>query len=244
MQQQIQATRRWIRPLQWALCAAIVAAYISIDGTRLDPFRAPPAPGSPTRAELSVLLDAVTTVPARPRPGGYERACSHGQACVFGPAWTDINDAAHGRDGCDTRNNALALTLGHVTYQDDTAQCVVLSGTLPDPYSGEVVEFHRSDGSAIHIDHIYPLAAAWDFGASQWPLARRIQFANDVEFNLLAVNRSANMDKGDKTPADWLPPHPSYRCYYAAKYLSVAIEYDLPITVADHDSLADVAERC
>ena len=81
-------------------------------------------------------------------------------------------------------------------------------------------------------------------GASTWPPERRLRFANDVTFNLLAVNGADNQDKGDQTPQDWLPPNPAYRCFYAGKYLSVAVEYGLPVTLADRDALAEVAERC
>lgn len=235
------AVPRW---LQWALCAVIVLAYASIDGTALDPLRTNPAPGSPSRDQLAALLDAVEVVPTRPHPGGYERDCSSGQGCVFGPAWTDINDAAYGRDGCDTRNNALALSLSAVVFRPEAPDCTVQSGTLPDPYSGKLVEFTRSNSAAVHIDHVYPLAAAWDLGASTWTSEQRIRFANDVELNLLAVNSSDNMDKGDKTPADWLPPHPAYHCFYAGKYLSVAVHYRLPITQADQHTLTAVAKQC
>ncbi|SDI60955.1 Protein of unknown function [Rhodococcus triatomae] len=239
-----QGFQRNSRRLRWAACVLVVVAYAATCDTVLDPFRTAPAPGSPTREQLDTLLAAVESVPSRPRPGGYERGCSGGQACVFGPAWTDANDAAHGRDGCDTRNNVLGTTLTSVAFQPGTGECVVASGTLADPYSGVLVDFTRADGAAVHVDHVYPLATAWDMGASEWTREQRIRFANDVEFNLLAVNRRDNMDKGDKTPADWLPPHPAYHCFYAGKYLTVAVQYALPVTDADRRALADVAARC
>jgi hypothetical protein len=85
----------------------------------------------------------------------------------------------------------------------------------------------------VQIDHVYPLAAAWDMGAAAWPLPQRIRFANDVELNLLAVDGRAKEDKRDRTPADWLPPARAYHCYYAGKYLTAAARYALPITTAD-----------
>ncbi|WP_232320236.1 HNH endonuclease family protein [Rhodococcus sp. WMMA185] len=229
--------------------AAVMAAGIALSvggcGVSILELSGPgPAPNSPTRAQVEELLDRVETVAFRPHPGGYQRGCSGKELCVFGPAWTDDQDAAGGHDGCDTRNNVLATDLHSVTFRKGTHDCVVLSGVLADPYSGDVVSFDRGEANEVQIDHVYPLAAAWDMGASTWPHDLRVRFANDIMFNLLAVNGADNQDKGDQTPADWLPPNPAYHCFYAGKYLSVAVEYKLPVTRADHEVLTDVARHC
>lgn len=204
----------------------------------------PPAPGSPTRAELEQLLATVRVVPHRPHPGGYERGCAQGQACVFGPSWSDDHPGPGGNDGCDTRNNVLAGQLGEVIHRPGTRGCVVLSGTFADPYTGARIVFDKSDAARVPIDHVYPLAAAWDLGASSWASERRTQFANDIDYNLLATDREANRNKSDSTPAEWLPPSLSGHCFYAGKYLTVALRYDLPITVGDQRQLHRVAATC
>ncbi|MFE3291413.1 HNH endonuclease family protein [Rhodococcus sp. NPDC059234] len=203
-----------------------------------------PAPGSPTRAQLDSLLRTVRVIDARTKAGGYERGCGSGQACVFGPAWSDDQDGPGGHDGCDTRNNVLARDLTDVRFKPGTRDCVVVAGTLSDPYSGRTLTFSRSDAKAVQIDHVIPLAAAWDLGAARWPPDRRRIFANDVTFNLLAVDGPDNQAKGDSTPAAWLPPNPAYHCFYAGKYLTAATRYGLPITAADRDALARIAESC
>ncbi|MEV0332808.1 HNH endonuclease family protein [Nocardia sp. NPDC050717] len=200
-----------------------------------------PAPGSPTRAEVTALLDRVRVVVARPRPGGYERGCKAGQGCVFGPAWSDDTDAPGGHDGCDTRNNVLAAQLREVVHR---GRCVVVEGVLADPYTGAEITFRKSDGGRVQIDHVYPLAAAWDMGAAGWAPDRRARFANDLSVNLLATGAATNQSKGDDTPADWLPPARPNHCFYAAKYLTVALDYDLPITAADNARLHEVARGC
>ncbi|MEV0080713.1 HNH endonuclease family protein [Nocardia neocaledoniensis] len=200
-----------------------------------------PAPGSPTRAEVTALLDRVRVVAARPRPGGYERGCKAGQGCVFGPAWSDDTDAPGGHDGCDTRNNVLSAQLREVVLR---GRCVVVEGVLADPYTGTEISFRKSDGGRVQIDHVYPLAAAWDMGAAGWTPSRRARFANDLSVNLLATGAATNQSKGDDTPADWLPPSRSNHCFYAAKYLTVALDYDLPITAADNARLHEVARGC
>lgn len=204
----------------------------------------PPAPGSPGRAQIEQLLAQVQVVSDRRKVAGYERSCKSGQGCVFGQAWSDDYDGPLGHDGCDTRNNVLALQLTDVAFRPGTHDCVVVAGTLADPYGGETVSFTKSAAGDVQIDHVYPLAAAWDMGASTWPLDRRIRFANDVDFNLLAVSGPLNQAKSDATPAGWLPPAPAYRCYYAGKYLSVAVQYQLPITTADRDTLTRIAASC
>ncbi|WP_051161097.1 HNH endonuclease family protein [Nocardia transvalensis] len=204
----------------------------------------PPAPGSPTRAQLDGLLSVVRVVERRTHPGGYQRGCRSGEGCVFGPAWSDDHDGPGGHDGCDSRNSVLARQLTEVRYRPGSRDCVVVAGVLQDPYTGTRIDFDKAQAREVQIDHVYPLAAAWDMGASAWPLPQRIRFANDIDFTLLAVDGRTNEDKGDRTPADWLPPARAYRCFYAGKYLTAATQYDLPVTVADRDALERVARGC
>ncbi len=238
-----------VKKLRIALLLLVVtlamSAFGSCDTSDIPGFSAPPpAPGSPTRAQLDTLLGQVQVVGARPDALGYERGCKSGQGCVFGPAWTDDYDGPGGHDGCGTRDNVLAKDMTDLVFKTGTHNCVVLEGTLADPYSGTVMQFSKSDASKVQIDHIYPLSAAWDMGANGWLPEKRIRFANDIDFNLMAVNGSDNQSKSDKTPSHWLPPNESYHCYYAGKYLSVAAQYRLPITQADQRALSAVSETC
>ncbi|WP_037162726.1 HNH endonuclease family protein [Rhodococcoides fascians] len=227
------------------VAAVVMTAFGSCNTGSIPGFSPPPpAPGSPTRAQLDQLLSQVQVVSARPDQVGYERGCKKDEGCVFGPAWTDDYDGPGGHDGCGTRDNVLARSMTGVVYRDGTHNCVVLEGTLPDPYSGSTLAFTKSDAGKIQIDHVYPLAAAWDMGASAWPLDKRVRFANDIDFNLLAVNGADNQAKSDKTPAQWLPPNVAYHCFYAGKYLSVAAQYGLPITEADQLELLSIAQAC
>lgn len=203
-----------------------------------------PALGSPERAQVVALLGRVTVVPERVRAPGYERGCGPGERCVFGPAWSDDHAGSGGHDGCDTRNNVLARDLREPAFRPDTGNCVVLSGLLDDPYTGARIEFRRSEADRVHIDHIFPLAAAWDLGASQWPAATRRLFANDVAYNLVAVDGRANLDKRDHTPSEWMPPAGRYHCWFAGRYLTVAVRYALPVTVDDHRALTEAAGTC
>lgn len=104
-------------------------------------------------------LDGVRVVPGEPvEVPGYDRDCGAGRGCVFGQRWSDDVDVAGGHNGCDTRNDILGARLRQVVYKPDTRECVVLAGTLTDPYSGEQVSFRRGETKPpfgdVQIDHI------------------------------------------------------------------------------------------
>ena len=200
-------------------------------------------PGSPPRAAVAALLDEVRVVSSRPSVPGYERDCSGASACVFGPAWSDSTGAPGSGNGCSTRIDVLARDL-RGSQDVRGAPCTVEAGVLVDPYTGGTVDVAVVGVRAVHVDHVYPLSAAWDMGAWSWTSARRAAFANDVDRNLVAVTGSVNTRKSDATPADWLPPDPGRHCFFAARYLTAAVAYDLPVTAADHEALTRATARC
>ncbi|MFD0850684.1 HNH endonuclease family protein [Actinomadura adrarensis] len=120
--------------------------------------------------------------------------------------------------------------------------CVVIAGTLRDPYSGKTITFTKADADEVQIDHLYPLALAWRMGASEWDTGRRERFANDHD-NLLAVWGVPNRQKSDSGPGEW-KPQKAYQCEYATKYIAVAKEYALPVTGGDRTALRGFLERC
>lgn len=220
----------------------------------------PPAPAaSPTGSTLTPSVGSTTTsngspllqlrvVSSRPDAPGYQRSCKKGHACVFGPAWTDDNNAPQGHDGCDTQSNVLKSQLVDVTIKPGTHGCVVLSGVLHDPYTGATVRYVRGGRSGIQVDHVYPLKPAWDMGAALWPLQRRIDFANDPR-NLIVTTALMNgntrdVGKSDQTPSTWLPPTRAGRCRYVNQYQEIARAYGLPITTADYAALTQATAAC
>ena len=153
----------------------------------------------------------------------------------FGQAWADVD-----RNGCDTRNDVLRRDLTATVVQD----CVVLSGTLDDPYTGVPITFARGPGSAeVQIDHVVALADAWQKGAQPGPPQQREAFANDPA-NLLAVDGPANQEKGAGDAATWLPPQRGYRCVYALRQVGVKAAYGLWVTAAEHDALNRELDGC
>jgi hypothetical protein len=190
------------------------------------------AGGADTAAELAKL----ETLPIKGRAPktGYDRE-------LFGPAWSDDVTVADGHNGCDTRDDILRRDLVDVEIKPGTNGCVVLSGTLNDPYTGTTIAFHRGRGTsrAVQIDHVVALSDAWQKGAQQWDEATRRNFANDP-LNLQATEGAANEQKEDGDAATWLPPNKSYRCTYVSRIVDVKAAYGLWVTQAEHDAIARI----
>ncbi|MEE8240138.1 MAG: HNH endonuclease family protein [Nitrospirales bacterium] len=115
--------------------------------------------------------------------------------------------------------------------------CRVLTGVWVDVFSGETLFF----AGEIDIDHIVPLGWAHDKGAADWDADRRRTFANDPD-NLVPVHRSLNRQKGKKGPADWRPP--SNLCGYATRWLHILRKYELMVTIAEVEALAEMQGHC
>ena len=174
---------------------------------------------------------AALTVKGRAPKTGYARA-------RFGPAWADVDN-----NGCDTRNDILNRDLMQKQWRAGTHGCVVVAGTLADPYTGATLPFAKARAADVQIDHVVALSDAWQTGASTWSDAKREQFANDRD-ELLAVDGPTNESKGDADAATWLPPNRAFRCDYAARQIAVKSRYGLWVTPAEHDALAGVLGDC
>jgi hypothetical protein len=193
----------------------------------------------PTVAPGVDVLAGIVQIPIRIRGFDYRRA-------AFGDAWTDDNTAPGGRNGCDTRNDILERDLLDKTYVPlKRCPTAVATGTLRDPYTNAVVPFLRGEktGAAVQIDHLVPLALAWDLGARHWTDELRVRFANDPA-NLLAVAGDANQNKGDNEPASWMPPNTAFHCQYAVQFIEVLRGYALPIDTPSAHVLRSAAATC
>ncbi|MEZ0142102.1 HNH endonuclease family protein [Microbacterium sp. NRRL B-14842] len=162
------------------------------------------------------------------------------QRDAFGQRWADID-----RNGCDQRNDALAAALEDITTKPGTHDCVVLTGTLHDPYTGLTITFQRGQGTSelVQIDHIVPLAWVWRQGADEWDETQREHFANDP-LNLQATDGSANQSKSDRGPAEWMPPAADYGCVYASRFVDVLAAYQLTVNPADYTALRAQLTSC
>ena len=177
---------------------------------------APPAEGT-AAAVLAAL-------PVEPENGpGYDREV------LFG-GWVDADG-----DGCDTRSEVLQRdSLVPVTVGSG---CVVVTGRWVSAFDG--AEWSRA--SDVDIDHLVPLAEAWASGGytDGWSAERRGAYANDLDLvpALQAVTDEVNQSKGDRDPAEWLPPRQDARCGYAVEWVAVKAAWGLSVDSAEKRAL-------
>ncbi len=175
-------------------------------------------------------LDKIT-IKGRAAETGYSRE-------EFGTAWKDTDG-----NGCDQRNDVLRRDLTDETIKPRTKGCVVMSGTLDDPYTGKTIKFRKAEASEVQIDHLVALQNAWVTGAFKWTEKKRTELATDP-LNLLAVDGPTNSSKGAGDAATWLPPRKAYRCAYVARQVAVKVKYDVWMTSAEHKAIENVLESC
>jgi hypothetical protein len=220
------STTRRLRIVAFFLAVAALAA-----GCAAAPVSSPTSRPAVVHARDGSALAAVShlTVKGRAPKTGYRRD-------QFGDGWASL-------DGCDTRDRILTRDLRAKSFRSATRRCVVLSGRLADPYTSTTIVFARGGASEVDIDHVVALGDAWQKGAWRWPHDERVAFANDP-LNLLAVDASANRQKGDGDTATWLPANKSFRCAYVARQVSVKLKYALSVTAAERDAMRRVLGRC
>ncbi|MFC3994310.1 HNH endonuclease family protein [Nocardiopsis sediminis] len=174
------------------------------------------------------LTDAVASLTtAEEDRTGYERnAFRH---------WVDTDS-----DGCNTRYEVLIEEA--VTAPVVDARCQLQGGEWTSYYDGVT----HSDPRRLDIDHMVPLAEAWDSGASAWDADRRRDYANDLgdPRSLVAVTAAANRSKADQDPATWLPPSAEVHCRYISEWVAVKLRWGLAADPAEQDALTTIAADC
>jgi hypothetical protein len=212
---------------------------------------AEPAASGPTEAPVFDPGWMKPVVSVHPVPAGTALSALEGLAVkgraakdsysreAFGQAWQDVD-----RNGCDTRNDILRRDLTDVVFMEGS-KCRVATGSLHEPYIGQFVDFRRGSESsrAVQIDHVVPLADAWQKGAQALTAGERQSLANDP-LNLIAADGPANQQKSAGDAATWLPKNKSIRCHYVARQISVKAAYGLWVTEAEKDAMKRVLGSC
>ncbi|MFD6287510.1 HNH endonuclease family protein [Streptomyces sp. NPDC060205] len=98
----------------------------------------------------------------------------------------------------------------------------------------------------LDIDHLVPLAEAWDSGASAWTPARRHAYAHDLDADrsLVAVTARTYRSKSDQDPADWRPPLADARCTYATDRVATNLRWQLTVDDRERTALTELAAGC
>ncbi|PCG87677.1 hypothetical protein CIB93_01075 [Streptomyces sp. WZ.A104] len=139
---------------------------------------------------------------------------------------------------CNTREVVLKRDGTNV---QQNAACAAISGSWYSPYDGAT----WSAASDVDIDHMIPLAEAWRSGASSWTTTQRRSFANDLTRpQLIAVTDNVNQSKGDRDPAEWMPPRTAYKCTYVRAWVHVKHHYGLSVDQAEKSALQTALNGC
>lgn len=151
------------------------------------------------------------------------------------PHWIDADG-----DGCNTRNEVLLAEA--VTAPSISGTCTLSGGRWYSYYDNA---YWTLTGD-LDIDHMVPLAEAWDSGARSWTTSRRQAYANDLgdARALAAVTDNVNQAKGDQDPATWLPPYASARCRYVKEWVAVKLRWRLTVDSAEKSALTSWANNC
>jgi hypothetical protein len=205
------------------LAAVLVAAALGIAVAS-----APSMAAASATATAVPLREAVAVLPvADESRDGYQRdKFRH---------WTDAD-----RDGCSTR--AEVLIDEAAVAPEVGPKCALAGGLWYSSYDDEYV----SDARGVDIDHMVPLAEAWDSGASAWTANRREAYANDLDSpqTLIAVTARSNRSKADQDPSTWLPPYTAAQCGYITAWVSVKTRWGLTVDNNEKAVLVEKAARC
>jgi hypothetical protein len=149
------------------------------------------------------------------------------------PHWIDADG-----DGCSTRDEVL------IAEADDPVSVgsgCSLSGGRWFSYYDRV---SWTDPADVDIDHMVPLAEAWDSGARTWTTSTRQAFANDLgdHRTLVGVTDNVNQTKGDQDPSTWMPQYD--RCRYLGEWVAVKHRWRLSVDSTELSALRSLSGSC
>jgi hypothetical protein len=195
-----------------------------------------------------IVLSLVLAAPANawpPNIPSYSTALSRLNTLTVG---AESHHASYNRDlfphwititgTCNTREQVLKRDGNNVVVNSG---CAPTAGSWHSPFDGAT----WTNPSDVDIDHMVPLAEAWSSGAWAWTTSRRQAYANDLGGpELWAVTDNVNQSKGDRDPAQWQPPLPSFRCTYARAWIQVKWYYGLSVDSAEKSALTGMLATC
>ena len=154
----------------------------------------------------------------------YERS-------LFGVGWADLDgDCQDTRAEVLVRDSLVPVAKG----------CKVSRGKWLSYYDN--VTWTRS--FEVQIDHLVPLAEAWDSGAYRWNAQTRLRYANDLGDRqaLVPTTTALNYAKLADDPSRFIPAISA--CRYILSWIAVKLRWNLSVDRAEHNAIASVAKSC
>ncbi|MER6026565.1 HNH endonuclease family protein [Streptomyces sp. NPDC001851] len=213
-----------IKNLRWA---ALAVALLFV------PFIAPTPAQAQGRSAATYTVPIAAAVRALPVAAevrtGYQRT-----------SFKHWNAGKNPTDGCNTR--AEVLLAEAVDPPQVLPGCKLSGGRWWSYYDSKWI----TSAAALDVDHMVPLAEAWDSGASQWTAALREAYANDLDAptSLVAVSAASNRSKADQDPAQWLPPAVDVMCRYISEWVGTKLRWGLTADADELGELIQLADAC
>lgn len=180
----------------------------------------------PVAGDAMEALDGLRVVAHDIQP--YDREAD------FGGRWTDTDG-----NGCTTRQDVMLRD--STEWVDEDGDCQPEQVVIQDRYTGAA--YVTLDVSQAHTEHVVSVHEAWLTGAQDWDQETREAFYQDP-LNLITVEGTVNMAKGDANAAQWLPPYQGGHCEFAAHQVTVKAKYDLGVTGAEYAALSGILADC
>lgn len=201
---------------------AVLAAVAALVGLTV---AASPATAATVSQSLSTMISDLTV--SNTVHGGYSRD-------LF-KLWVDADG-----DGCDTREEVLLDEA--VTAPTKGSGCTLSGGKWYSWYD----QAYWTDKADVDIDHVVPLGEVWTSGGYNWSASRRQNYANDLgdQRTLEAVTDNVNQAKGDRDPAEWMPPSTSAYCKYVEYWVAIKTRWNLTADSAEVSALRDYSSGC
>lgn len=183
---------------------------------------------SATAGSPAYFLDQSDAPPIHTSPLPYQRS-------LYGD-WLDADN------DCQNTRHEVLIAESQVKASLDETGCFVIAGKWYDPYLDGLI----TDPRVIDIDHFIPLAEAHRSGGANWDDETRYSFGNDLSENgvLIPVSASANRSKGDRDPANWLPPNTDYHCQYIDRWVALKEVWGLTMDYAERQAIMDIQDAC
>ena len=152
--------------------------------------------------------------------------------------WITISRA--GQKGCDSRKSVIIDEA--IIKPKVESGCKLVGGEWLSIYDNVKV----NDAGNLDVDHMVPLAEAWDSGASSWDALKKQQYANDMvdPRHLISVTGGSNRSKSDQDPAEWMPTNKLYACEYLVNWVSIKVRWNLSVDKTEKAFIATNLKTC
>lgn len=136
----------------------------------------------------------------------------------------------------NARPHSVTWGLGHPSYN---RFAYLPNGHRDLPENAPRAFYDSSRNAFTERDHLVGLAQAHESGAAYWDRATKQAFAIDPD-NIYSITPAANMEKGYRDPAEWLPADPSVHVRYAAEWVLIKTRWSLTYDEAELAALRGI----